>query len=104
MFSNRFDPLIKNGFLTQKELEEFLLLEEELNNGCSGRHWLESFHLSNDTYVRLLYKVLCGLVKIKEPGAKEKLQMFIEEKGSQGPAVFLTPWELTLKFLDEEVQ
>jgi hypothetical protein len=97
----RLTCLVKQSFLTKKELEEFLLMEEKMVAGAKEKDWLRSFHLSNDDYLRLLKKVLKGLVKIKEPKADLKLQSFIEEYGSMLPAVFMTPWEMTLTDLDK---
>ncbi len=71
--------------------------------GESDAELLERFHNSNDDYLPLLERVLKGLVRLGEPGAREKLNLFLEERGATGPAVFLTPWELTLTQLDEEM-
>ena len=51
----------------------------------------------------LLEKVLQGLVKIGEPHSNEKLDAFLAEVGTMGPAVFLTPWDMTLFYLDEQI-
>jgi hypothetical protein len=47
--------------------------------------------------------VLEAAVKIGEPHAEDKRQAFIEEKGTMGPAVFLTPWDITLAYLDQTI-
>ncbi len=74
-----------------------------MNSGDLGEDWLQSFQMSNDEYMRLLYKVLKAAVKAGEPHSRKKLQDFIEEKGTQGPAVYNTPWDMTLADLDKHI-
>lgn len=97
----RLAALAERAYLRKRDIEEFVELEDRMNSGDLGEDWLRSFHLSNDNYMRLLQKVLKAAVKVGEPWAKEKLQVFVEEKGCQGPAVYLTPWDMTLAYLDQ---
>lgn len=100
---SRLERLARKTRLTPREVAQFEELEDKMNSGDTGADWLRSFHLSNDDYLRLLEKVLKAAVALGEPHAREKYQTFIEEKGSMSPAVFLTPWDLTLAYLDREV-
>jgi hypothetical protein len=88
--------------LTARQIAEFEDLEDRMNDGETGADWLRSYYLSNDDYLRLLEKVLKAAVAVGEPHAREKHRAFIEEKGTMAPAVFLTPWDLTLAYLDRE--
>ena len=99
----RLESISQKADISPQDIENFVFLEDKMNCGDLADDWLRSFHLSNDDYMRLLQKVLKAAVKVGEPYAREKLQEFIEEKGSQGPAVFLTPWDMTLAYLDENV-
>ena len=98
----RLDWLASRTRLTKRQAEEFEGLEDRMNSGRTGEDWLQSYHTSNDDYMRLLQRVLEAAVAAGEPHAREKLRAVIEEKGTMGPAVFLTPWEMTLAYLDRE--
>ena len=76
--------------------------EAMLKGGLLGDDFIASYQRSDDIYKRYLEKLLKALKTIGEPHADEKLQAVIEELATMGPAVFLTPWELTLKYLDAE--
>jgi hypothetical protein len=97
--------LIGRHLLTRSQAERFQELESLMHSphGESEGELLNRFHRSNDDYLPLLEQVLRGLVRLGEPWAQEKMNHFLEERGFQGPAVFLTPWEMTLTQLDEEV-
>jgi len=59
---------------------------------------------AEDFFVFILF--LCSyisLVALNEPHAMEKRRIFIEKKGTMGPAVFLTPREMTLSYLDRQI-
>lgn len=99
----RLEKFAEKSLLTRKNIEEFQLLEEKMNSEHVAEDWLRSFHLSNDNYMKLLQKVLESAIKVGEPHSKEKYQEFLEEKGSVSPAVFLTPWEVTLSYLDANI-
>jgi hypothetical protein len=99
----RLATLVRRAALRLRDIEDFVGLEDRMNQGALGADWLRSFHLSNDAYMKLLHKVLKAAVKVGEPHAQAKLQHYVEELGTQGPAVFLTPWDLTLAYLDEHV-
>lgn len=99
----RLTTLAEKAYLRTGDITDFVALEDRMNADDLGEDWLRSFHLSNDDYMRLLHKILKAAVKIGEPWAEDKLQAFIEEKGCQGPAVFLTPWETTFAYLDQTV-
>jgi len=96
---DRFKKLVDAGHISSLELEQFLLLEDLISSN-HGEGWLKSFHHGED-YFRLLKKVLKGLLAIGEPKADLKLQAVIEEYGTMSPGLYMTPWELTLKDLDE---
>ena len=96
------DLLKKKGLVSEKTVAEFKELEEEMNKGgLIGANFLSSYQRSDDIYKRLLIKIIEALADLGEPHAKAKLQIVIEELATMGPAGFLTPWELTLEFLDE---
>lgn len=99
----RFRILVEAGCLTESESKKFLELETILNNPKKDKDWLSSFHCSNDSYRPLLEKVLKGLTFIEEPHSKEKYKEYMEELGTMSPAVFLTPWTMTLNYLDTNV-
>lgn len=105
LLRRRIQQLIIQDFLSEEEGRIFQTLEQRMVDGPNGGEaldLLEQFHLSDDLYVRLLEKVLEGLIEIGEPGAKEKYADFLEEKGTMLPAVYLTPWEVTLRDLDSD--
>ncbi len=102
MRQQRIKTLLQRTRLSARDAREFVELEDRMNSGDTGEDWLRSYHLSNDDYMRLFQKVLEAAVQLGEPHAKVKLQAFIEEKGTMGPAVFLTPWDVTLAYLDRE--
>ena len=97
----RLGVIAERAYIRSRDIEAFVELEDRMNSGELGEDWLRSFHMSNDTYMGLLHKILKAAVKVGEPMAEAKLEAFIEEKGAQGPAVFLTPWETTLAYLDK---
>jgi len=98
----RLERYAKRTRMTSRQVAEFEDLEDRMNSGNKGQDWLRSYHVSNDDYPRLLEKVLKAAVAVGEPHAREKLQVFIEEMGIMGPALFMTPWDVTLAFLDKE--
>jgi len=98
----RLQKLVSRELLQQEELEKFLILETFMNSRSAGEDWLHAYHLSDDDYQPLLEKVLKGLCTIGEPFAHQKIRQFYEELGTQSPAGYFTPWELTLRDLDEE--
>jgi hypothetical protein len=105
LFTTRLAALVRRRILTGSEADRFTKLEGLMQSPTDGTDdaLMVRFHDSNDAYLPLLERVLRGLVRIGEPLAREKLDLFLEERGSQGPAVFLTPWEMTLTYLDDEL-
>lgn len=98
----RLDRIARRTRMTSRQVAEFEALEDRMNSGDTGEDWLRAYHLSNDDYLRLLEKVLKAAVALGEPHSRDKLRAFVEEKGAMMPAVFLTPWDLTLAYLDQE--
>ena len=103
LLQSRLEALIRRYHLSRSQAERFANLETVMNtpSGESDKEMLKRFHQSNDEYLPLLERVLRGLTRLGEPGAAAKLDLFLEEFGAVGPAVFLSPWELTLRCLDE---
>lgn len=101
----RLTALVNKRMITQQQARQFDELESlmESATGDSNEELLARFHDSNDSYLPLLEKVLKSLVRLGEPLAQKKLDLFLEERGSLGAAVFLAPWEMTLAYLDEDV-
>lgn len=99
----RLERIAANKLMRQKDIETFRTLEAKMNSTELGSDLIKAFHTSSDSYPRLLELVLRALVSLNEPYAKEKYSLFLEEKGTMLPALFLTPWELTLDYLDKKV-
>jgi hypothetical protein len=88
--------------VSKEDVSKFLFIEETMNASSFKDGWLDSFHLTSD-YMKILEKILKALMVIGEPGAEDKYLIFLEEVGTMAPAVFLTPWEVTLFHLDSTV-
>ena len=98
-----FENLVMRGLITQNLIVEFKELETQMGRGgLLGENFLVSYQKSDDIYKRHLTKILEALKNLGEPHAAEKLKVVIEELATMGPAAFLTPWELTLSYLDRE--
>ncbi|MDI6736966.1 MAG: hypothetical protein QME12_00430 [Nanoarchaeota archaeon] len=102
IIEKRLGALVKNGRLTEAQRNEFTQLEAYMESG-ERPGGPASFRKTNDAYIPLLEKVLRAMIAIKEPLAEAKYRIFIEEKGTMGPAVFLTPWDMTLSYLDRQI-
>lgn len=98
----RFEKIAEKGCLSSQKLKLFQELEIELEEGAN-KNWLDAFHKNNGQYPRLLEQVLESLIKLGEPHAQKKYNSFLEEKGTMAPAVFLTPWDMTLEYLDKNI-
>jgi hypothetical protein len=98
-----FETLIRKGLVSKRLIAEFKDLESQMvQGGMMGDDFLVSYQKSDDIYKRQLTKVLEALRDIGEPHAGEKLRVVTEELATMGPAGFLTPWEITLSYLDRE--
>lgn len=95
----RLETLTKHGLLSVGMANKFLQLDTKMTEHIDMPA-MDAFHCGVE-YQRLLKKVLELLIVIGEPGATEKLAWVHEEIATMGPAVFLTPWELTLADLDK---
>ena len=96
-----YEAILRDGLVDEQMLAEFKELEEAMNRGgLIGDDFLSSYQRSDDVYKRHLKKILEALVTVGEPHSSEKLEAVVEELATMGPAVFLTPWEITLKYLD----
>jgi hypothetical protein len=103
IIAERLKKLVGSGFLSQKDADRFEWLDKVMTGQATAKEneWLSSFY-RNEEYRKLLKKVLQAMVDADEPKAKEKLLAYHQEFGTMGPAVFLTPWELTLADLDSK--
>lgn len=87
--------------LNPQEIEQFIALEAKMNGGgLMADNFITSYQKSDDIYKRLLLKLIQALEALGEPHAAEKRQAVLEELGTMGPALFLTPWEISLHYLD----
>lgn len=98
----RLDTLTKNGLLSVGMANKFLQFDTKMMEH-KDMSAMDAFHCGAD-YQRLLKEVLELLIVIGEPGATEKLVWVHDEIATMGPAVFLTPWELTLADLDKRYE
>jgi hypothetical protein len=99
----RFERLLQRGLITRRDAERFRELDEAMSDEHRvGRAAMGAFHDGRE-YQVLLLKIVEGLVTLGEPHAKEKRTVFKEESATMGPGVFLTPWEMTLAYLDDHV-
>lgn len=103
--NKRLDCLLKAGHISQEQHDTFMHLEPLIDSGIKAENvgWRQAFYLLNGQYMRLLGKVLEGLVAIKEPYSEEKYRAYKMELGTMGPGVFATPWEMSLAFLDRTI-
>jgi hypothetical protein len=96
----RLEKLVSSDLLSSREAQRFQELDEQMKTLASNS--MEAFYNGRE-YARLLEKVIDGLVHIGEPLADKKKKLLSEEIGTMSPAVFLTPWEMTLDSLDETI-
>ncbi|MDJ0765956.1 MAG: hypothetical protein QNJ97_23430 [Myxococcota bacterium] len=97
----RLKLLVGKGLISQQMADAFPRLEAAMNQGgLLGENFLASYQKSDDLYKRYLEKITRALKAIGEPHAEEKHRIVVEELATMGPAVFLTPWEITLSYLD----
>jgi hypothetical protein len=99
LLEKRIETLVDHGHLTRREADRFLELDEQMRS--MDRKAMRAFHQGRE-YRFILERVLEGLVAIGEPHAKEKHDEFLAEIGTMGPGVFLTPWEMTIHYLDKQ--
>jgi hypothetical protein len=99
LLNKRIENLLDQGHLTRREADRFLELDEQMRS--TDRKAMRAFHQGRE-YRFILERVLNGLVDIDEPHAQEKQNEFLAEIGTMGSGVFLTPWEMTLHYLDEQ--
>jgi hypothetical protein len=99
LLKKRIDNLVDQGHLTRREAERFLELDEQMRS--ADRKAMSAFHQGRE-YRFILERVLDGLVDVGEPHAQIKKNEFLAEIGTMGPGVFLTPWEMTLHYLDQQ--
>lgn len=99
LLTKRIENLVDQGHLTRREADRFLELDEQMRS--VERKAMSAFHLGRE-YRLILERVLDGLVAVGEPHAPEKQNEFLAEIGTMGPGVFLTPWEMTIHYLDKQ--
>jgi hypothetical protein len=97
LLEKRIENLVDQGHLTRREADRFLELDEQMRS--LDRKAMHAFHQGRE-YRFILERVLEGLVAVGEPHAQEKHGEFLAEIGTMGPGVFLTPWEMTIHYLD----
>lgn len=100
LLERRLAGLVARGRLSPREAERFRQLDEQMLGADAPA--INAFHRGRD-YRALLERVIDGLVELGEPLADKKKKLLLEEIGTMGPAVFLTPWEMTLASLDQKV-
>ena len=100
LLKTRIENLVDQGHLTRREADRFLELDEQMRS--MDRKAMSAFHQGRE-YRFILERVLNGLVEVGEPHAKEKQNEFLAEIGTMGPGVFLTPWEMTIHYLDKQI-
>lgn len=98
----RLDRICARIGMSDRDKNDFIELEDALNNDIVTEDWLREFHKMDVNYQRLLERILEGAKKVGEPGAQDRYQDFLEEKGIMGPLVFLGGWNMTLASLDKD--
>lgn len=96
----RLDRLVASGRLSARDAERFEGLDGQMQGQQAPA--MDAFHRGRE-YRALLERIVDGLVELGEPFADKKKKVLLEEIGTMGPAVFLTPWEMTLASLDQRV-
>ncbi len=96
----RLERLQAAGRLSRRDVERFLQLDAQMRGKSASA--MDAFHRGRE-YRALLERVLDALVELGEPQAAKKKKLLLEEIGTMGPAVFLTPWEMTLEQLDQQI-
>jgi len=99
LLKKRIENLVDQGHLTRREADRFLELDEQMRT--MERKAMSAFHQGRE-YRFILERVLDGLVEVGEPHARLKKNEFLAEIGTMGPGVFLTPWEMTIHYLDNQ--
>jgi hypothetical protein len=100
----RLARLVERGLLAEADIVRFRKLDERMSDPSRAEHGarISGFHDGKE-YQPLLTRIVDGLAAIGEPHAKEKAAVLREEAATMGPGVFLTPWEMTLEYLDRTV-
>ncbi len=100
----RLDTLVRRSLIARRDADRFVTLDAAMRAEVEerDRSGISAFHDGRE-YRVLLQKVVEGLDRIGEPHAPAKRTALMEEMGTMGPAVFLTPWEMTLDYLDERI-
>jgi hypothetical protein len=99
----RFERLLQRRLITRHDAERFRELDEAMSDAHRATQAaMGAFHDGRE-YQVLLLKIVEGLVTLGEPHAKDKHTLMKEEIAMMGPGVFLTPWEMTLAYLDDHV-
>jgi hypothetical protein len=99
----RFERLMCASRLSPQDVARFRELDREMTDEhLIARASMTAFHNGRE-YRSLLKKIVEGLVYVREPHADEKHSVLLQEMATMDPAVFLTPWEMTLEYLDRQV-
>ncbi len=103
LIDRRFERLLERGLLTRREAKRFRELDEAMSDERRAtRAAMGAFHDGRE-YQVLLLKIVDGLATLGEPHAAAKRTVIKEELATMGPGVFLTPWEMTLEYLDRHI-
>ena len=100
----RIERLVERRLLSRRDADRFRELDAKMTDEAREKREarISGFH-DGVEYRPLLVKVVAGLVAAGEPHAREKNSVLVDEVATMGAGVFLTPWEMTLEYLDRHV-